>query len=220
MVGQKDRGKGLVRLRDGVLTRHVLLHRRKEAGKRILGVNLIQSAKNLDDRYHLFMQRLQLLSCACVGEGTTSPYITLHHLTSPYITLHHLTLPYITLHHLTLPYITLHHLTSPTLPYNTLHYHTLPTHVYGIVHLTTNRSEHNHYCLRVSSSLVSGGGTYPGRLVVMRWQSSDLVAKSGNLAVTSSSMSETPQSAIFSLISALPTNTAKTQRAERIAVTH
>ena len=78
----------------------------------------------------------------------------------------------------------------------------------------------HHYFLRVSSSFVSGGGSYPGRLVVMRLQSSDPVAKSGNLVVTSSSMSETPQSAIFSLVSGLSTSTASTQRPERTAVTH
>ena len=49
VVGQEDRGKGLVRLRNGVLSSNVLLHRSKEPGKRILGIYLIQSPENLDD---------------------------------------------------------------------------------------------------------------------------------------------------------------------------
>ena len=186
MVGQEDRGKGLVCLRNGVLPSHVLLHRSKEAGKRILGIYLIQSPENLDDRYHLFMQRLQLLSCVS-GEGGRKGG-------GAEVKLHLTIILKITTKLSCYATTT----TKPILLYKSFH----------------------HYFLRVSSSFVSGGGTYPGRLVMMRLQSSEPVAKSGNLVVTSSSMSETPQSAIFSLVSGLSTSTANTQRPERTAGTH
>ena len=63
MMGKEHRGKGLVCLGNGVLSGYIFLHRGQETGQRILGKNLIQSTKNLDDRYHLFMQCFQLLSC-------------------------------------------------------------------------------------------------------------------------------------------------------------